>query len=397
MIISLHKDKYFIASLLLSILIVSDIFTMTDMNIATYRQWGNNTCWAATCKMILDAYKYPKTETDIRNWAFPPNGQDVKNEIYGTTISCDRVLENFSAYYIHVNYGYFDQWNSYLTKGEIITEINARRPILTGWRDLFLLAGHMVLIRGFTGSGLLGDLGNVIFNNPSDGLRTVQSYEWFCQHTTTNPDHIWNFTDWLKMTVGAKDPIPLGDGPNELVKIESGTYTITQSPQSLTYTAKKYGAHVPIRWKWQLVFVSTTGDCVVASWTNTNSNFASTWNIPNFTLPLGYQWVYNFDGKIPGRIELIVDDNAGQPSHEHALTVIYTPQSLYSGYLIYENKTISNSQPDVKAHQRIFALNDKFNSGGNISLRAGEAINIGDGITVRNGSVVNFKIEPPLR
>lgn len=47
--------------------------------------------------------------------------------------------------------------------------------------------------------------------------------------------------------------------------------------------------------------------------------------------------------------------------------IYYVPTNRYSGTLIYENKTVSNLQNDVKAHELLIAKNDQFMPGANIN------------------------------
>jgi hypothetical protein len=83
--------------------------------------------------------------------------------------------------------------------------------------------------------------------------------------------------------------------------------------------------------------------------------------------------------------------------HLDNVGVLYEPANLYSGNIIYENNTVSSAQPEVEAHQMITAQNDQFLSGGNITFRAGERIDIKDGITIQNGSTTNFTVDPSVR
>ena len=77
--------------------------------------------------------------------------------------------------------------------------------------------------------------------------------------------------------------------------------------------------------------------------------------------------------------------------HLDNVGVLYVPANLYPGYIIYENNTVSSARPEVKAHQMITTQNDQFLSGGNITFRAGERIDIKDGITIQNGSTDEFR------
>ena len=393
MIIIRHYKRIFMLGILLT-LFTSNAYAARELVISPYRQWGTNTCWAACSKMVLDAYQFYKTETDIRIWAFPPDGPDVTNQLSGTTKSTDKVLQNFGPIYSTFTPFNAGTGGGNISQSDLTLEIDRGRPILSGR----LIADgsatgrkHMFLITGYTGTGG-STAGKVIYNDPASGTRKEQTYAEFVR---TGNDYIWYET--LRLTTNPRVQIPTGTGPNEYVRINSGTAEITLSPQSLSYTAYKYGTHIPVNWNWKLIFPHSYGDCVVASWTVSGSNLQSTWNISNFVLPAGYQWKYNFDGKIPGRVEVLVNDNAGPPAHEDAINVLYRPGVLYPGIIVYENNTISNIQPEVKAHELIITKNDQFLPGGNITFKSGERIDIKDGITIQNGSTTNFTIDPSIR
>jgi hypothetical protein len=205
----------------------------------------------------------------------------------------------------------------------------------------------------------------------------------------------WAWYETLRLFTNPREPIPLGIGPSHRVRLFDGDCTteITQSPQSLSYRAYKYGDS-PVSWEWKLVFPHSGGEAVVASWNSNTSQKDLTWSIPNFSLPSYYDWSYRFDGKIGGRIEVICLD---PDYHDDAINVMYVPSVLYPGVLIYEDKIISNTQPDVRAHELLIMQNDQFLPGGNINLKSGERIDIKDGITIENGSQTNLIVDSALR
>ena len=236
---------------------------------------------------------------------------------------------------------------------------------------------------------------NVIFNDPDNGgSRRVKSYAEFVR--TGNS---WAWYETLRLVTNPRTPIPLGF--YDWCRIyDDGTTTITPSTTSLSYTAGFHSVEMPpahpVLWSWKLVFVHATGDCIAQTWTSSSTNSELTWNISNFSLPIGYQWYYNYGGNIPGRVELDLLDSDGY-HHLDAINVVYVPSSLYPGFVVYEDNTVSSTQPEVKAHQMIITQNDQFSSGGNITFRAGERIDIKDGITIQNGSTTNFTVDPSVR
>lgn len=380
--------------------IIVDTRAALELEIPPYRQWGKNTCWAACSYMVLKAYNanggldIGNDEMKIRKWAFPPDGPDVTNQLSGTSNSTDKVLENFGSIYSRLEEFNRSTQGGNIKEFDLIWEIDHGRPILCG---RLISDGsstgrkHMLVIRGYTGSGG-STAGMVIYNDPASGARGKQFYGEFVRKGN---DYIWYQT--LRLTTNPPQRIPVGIGPKELAQIHSGTSEITQSPQSLSYAAYKDGDHIPVNWNWKLIFPHSDGECIVASWTESSSTLQSTWNIPNFVLPAGYQWKYNFDGNIPGRVEILVNDNASPPAHEDAINVLYKPSIAYPGTVVYENNSVSNTLPEVKAHESIIAQYDQFLPGGNITFKSGERIDINDGITIQNGSTTNFIIDPSIR
>ncbi len=366
---------------------VSNSFAGKEFDIYPVIQDQTLWCWAACCEMVHDAYKVytygsygSGDQYDVADWAV--NGQNALNDIYGTSKSVDRVLWHFGS--IGTDYDLSTLWENYITR-----EIDDGRPILAGI-DLGGI-GHVVVIKGYTGSGGF-NVGNVIFNDPRPGTgRRELPYDDFAGEDGTS----WKWNETLRLTSNPREPIPLGIGPSHRVRLQEYACTteITQSPQSLSYRAYKSGDS-PVSWEWKLIFPHSYGEAVVASWNTTTSQRDLTWSIPNFTLPSNYDWSYSFDGKIVGRIEVVCMD---PDYHDDAINVMYVPSDLYPGVLIYEDQTISSSQPDVRVHELLIMQNDLFLPGSNINLKSGERIDIRDGVTIENGSVTNLIVDPALR
>lgn len=366
-----------------------------ELAIAPVQQSGTNVCWAACCQMTLTAYGIPVAQSTIINWAV--GGQNVGNELTGRATAVDKVLEH---------YGISGQgspiWSSYtapnmagygnVSEFDLTYEIDAPngRPIIAAWLQQDA-SEHVVLIKGYTGPGL-SNSGSVIYNDPSDGARYTRSYAEFVRRGN---EYVWRET--LRLTTTPRIPIPTGVGDHELVWIDAGPIEVTPSMSSFSFSGHKSGSHTPTCWTWRLVFPHAGGYCTVASWTSPGSNVSSTWNVSGFSMPAGYQWVYNCDGKVPGRAEVSVDDNAGPPAHTDAMNVLYVPSVQYPAVAIYEDRTVFSPQSDVLAHELIIVRNDQLNTGTDIAFRSGRSIDIGDGITVQNGTATDFIADPALR
>jgi len=381
------------------LLFVLNTHAALELVISPYRQWGSNTCWAACSYMVLNAYQCSNIGSDemqIRRWAFPPDGPDVTNQLFGTSVSVDAILINYGTIFSNPTPFNPSTGGGNISEGDITDEIDGNRPVFCG---RLISDGsptgrkHMLLIIGYTGSGG-SDVNEVVYIDPANGQRLVDTYAQFVR---LGNDYQW--IESLRLITGPHYPIPTG--PDDYVRIrDGGTTTVTPSTRSLSYEAGYHYAGLPpsypVSWNWKLIFVHSGGNCIAKSWTSTSSASELTWNISNFYLPTGYQWIYNYQGKIPGRVELDLLDSDGC-HHLDAINVIYVPSSLYPGYVVYEGHTVSGTQPQVKAHQVIITQNDQFLSGSSITFRSGERIDIKDGITIRNGSTTNFTIDPSIR
>lgn len=335
--------------------------------------------------MVLNAYGESEDQYDCASYAV--SGRQEAVSISGKINSVDKVLAWASTGDIGTEYNQSTLYQNILT-----TALDLRRPVIAGI-ILSSNAAHMVVITGYTNAG------NVIFKDPSNAYyptgRRELSYSAFAG--TQGSSWCWNET--LRLTTAPRKPIPLGI--NDWCRIYDGsTTTITPSTTSFSYTAALHSVELPpahpVLWSWKLVFTTQNGDYVVNSWTSNSTSSTLTWNITGFALPSNLQWYYNYDGKIPGSVQLDVLDSDGY-HHLDNIGVFYVPVSLYSGFIIYENNIVSNAQSEVKAHQMITVQNDQFLSGSNITFRAGERIDIKDGITIQNGSITNFTIDQSVR
>jgi hypothetical protein len=371
--------------LLLNISMYSHADPDPELEVSNIKQEDNNTCWAACCRMLNLAYN--NNTTTEQYWLDRgTNGQKVGNSITGTLTSVDKLLGTYANITTTAGSGV-------RTFIEIKTQIDAGRPVVI--RRTWTWGGHFMIITGY-----MNDADNTVIlqdpwpKNPTDnvGQRITKSYSLLVSEDILN-----NWTHTCRLLSNPVNPIPLpigGSGDN--VTILTGTFDVTPSTSSLTYSAG-IGGHYPNSWEWKLVFPHSYGDCVVASGTapGSSTNPMSTWNISNFALPTGYQWIYNYDGKIPGWVEVTVVNSYTTVKDQKG--VLFVPSNLYPGTVLYENNTITNAQPDIKAHELITAQNNQFVAGTNISFKSGEKIEISNGTTIQNGSIANFIVDPTLR
>jgi predicted double-glycine peptidase len=374
---------------LLNLCIIIQIFIFKaysdQLDIPNIEQETNFTCWAACCEMIFRAYGNT-TITQEQIAIEKGIGADKWNTANGIL----GALLYYSPNVISLAY------DRAATMSEIVEAISGsdtrtgRVPMIAIWK---MTPGdeHAVLIIGVSGN-------NIIYNDPEDGDNAIPrqlSYEQFKKGTIDGILH--TFTKFIRLQSSPPIPIPTGIGSNEYLNIITYTSLISQVPQTLNFSAQKYGDHTPITWTWRLLFPYDDGDYLAAYWSYNGSQFSSTWTISNFILPSGYNWKYNSDGKIPARVEVVVNDNNGPPAHDNSRIVYYQPSQLYPGRIDYIYQTVSNPQADLVAHENINAKFDQFLNGGSISLRSGSSIELNDGITIQNGGVVNLVVDPNLR
>ena len=298
----------------LFLLNMANIFASKEFSITPAFQEKTLWCWAASCEMVLDAYGNSSDQYDIANWAV--GNQNKMVDMYGDAKTVDRVLAVIGGIETLYNLAALTEWG---ITYEIGDEDDNGVPIIAGI-DIGGV-GHVVVIRGYTGSGG-DDVGNVIFNDPNPyfGGRRVLPFDDFVDN---GPSWRWNET--LRMTTMPRIPIPVGLYDYARIS-DGGTTTVTPSTTSLSYTAVFHNADTwpthPVSWDWKLIFVHAGGECIARSWTSTSTGSQLTWNISGFSLPTGYQWYYNYDGEIPGRIELDLLDSDGF-RHFDAITVSY--------------------------------------------------------------------------
>jgi len=376
---------------MLVVFVVGDACAGLELVITPSQQQGNNTCWAACCEMILGAYGSTTAQSTIVNWAV--GGQDVGNDLTGRPTAVDKVLLEYGD--IEPNYTgpNLDGYGN-ISQSDLTYEIDwpHGRPIIACW--VWPGGGeHALLITGYTGSGG-SDAGRVVYNDPIDGMRHERSYAEFVRRGN---EYAWRETLRLATDPPTPIPTPIGGGDENVIIYSGGTTVITESTHSLSYSAGKSGQYTPTCWRWRLEFPHTGGYAVVASWTQTGSNWISDWNVENFSMPTGYAWKYNYDGEVPGIVQVEVDDEDAAPSCAYSVDVKFVPNDLYPGVLIYEDQTVTSPQPVVKAHERLIVRDDQLLAGADIALESGETLDIENGVTIGDDAIVDFVVDPSLR
>jgi hypothetical protein len=354
-------------------------------------------CWVATAKMTLDYYnKSPfMSQTDIAKYALGgvalnvpgylgPGGPSGQKSVQ-TTLSQKKSLES--------------TWTlGLLSMSDFAGAILGSRPVFVGVSYLSSSgSGHIVLGVGFdtqngtnTNIGSANEITNVWYNDPETGTRLGKSFAAMRKNTD------WEWDETLRLVTDGPTP-PTGMHDN--VFIENFTYNYYYPFTSKTATGRFYSNEVPVdhcyTFNWSIAFNHASGQYTAQSATLSGSD-QSTWTISPFNLPTGYSWTLHPTGAVMGNLRVNCTDNGGY-AHSDEKAVLFYSSGHYPVDVLYENKTTSTSQTDVKAHNWIGIQNDNLNAGTSINFRAGNAISIFDGTTIGNGATVNLSVEPSLR
>jgi len=338
---------------------------------------GNNICWAACADMILQYYGNPPNMHGI--WVRGTDGVDIVNSL------CD-VPPPGAIWNVHdiLDSGNPEQnipsecqggvvlWN------ELQTYICDAKPFFAGLSGDH---GHVVLVIGWKNNG------TVEFNDPENGQKLEFSYDYFCEN---------DYCYWIQSMIPEEgSPVGLVPVAEPSISITSGPAEFVYPGSNTTYTSTFYCPSgqiciPPYQWNWSLEFFHKNGNYTVASIQNLQGYGASTWNIPAFTLPSGYEWQYNADGKIMGFVTV------STTGYFDWKDVTYAPQTLIPGYVHFKNQTVSGPHADVAAHYCIYIENVAINSTAEIEFKAGSCVTIED-LTVQNGSDVTIKVDPALQ
>jgi hypothetical protein len=352
-----------------------------------YYQGNTNLCWAACCEMVLVYDHNTVNQSGIVRWATGHEGNtpegNVPTALWGTSpprpvseilqfMPLDAPADLKTVFYNKPQDYDRVEWN-----------IRKNAPIFVGLMIKVNNSGHLVLIKGF-----YQGTKSLVYADPFKGTREVM----LCSYFTDNPVSKWVQTLEIEtVIVGPEDHVDIMSGPDLFTEPVTSTTTYTGY-----YTHVGGGPPPTIYWDWKLEFFYSDGSYIVPTGTHTDIGCNSTYTVLPFSLQmLGYQWMFNEAGNILGKITFSGDE-AGYP-HSDFKYVEYKPLNSFPDYVLYENRTISTSQPDVKTHSRVDLKNDQFLNGGNVSFKAGKTININSGITISNGSITNFVIDEALR
>lgn len=373
------------------IVLLAPVNTLTrQLNIPWVGQKNPQWCWAAVSEMTLKYYGITKTQAQLATWVFGSEA-NLPLPLYNdanTNLGVNKVLKNFAGNLIGSQY----YLNGTLSKQQIFTEIDNDRPIpILGETDV-IGKYHIVEIIGYE---------NDSPTNPSIWINDP-NYTQSQKVSLKSVQETFPTWEWLETLRFQKSGIN-GTGVLDGVQISTNgvDFNYTEPAVARTYTGtfiRKYPSRAYAhQWHWALSFSHSLGNYIVSTYDDLrDSTLTSTWNAPSFVLPTNYSWNYTNDGAVIGKLILGGPDTDGY-YHSDEEDVFYYPPNPYPMSISYAYTSVSNPSPDVKAHQVIVLRDYQINSGANISFRAGEAIVIRDNVTIQNGSLSNFIVDPAIR
>lgn len=344
------------------------------------------TCWAAVCEMVIEYWYKQITQEEIVIWA--ADGANEVNWLTGTSKSCDKIV-----FYLPESSPGFLQtlWtNSYLDKNLVADETNKYyRPIFAGLEDLDNTnpGRHIVLI-----VGCYPTTNNIVYNDPDIDPQKFGQHTEYYHYFKKGVERKW--IQSLQIITNHSNPGPFDgvtppDGPDQL------SYPGMESTYNSRFVQAPGSEATVTLWQWDMEFHYFDGIYNIPG-DFSSLPLSSSCHFPAFILPTGYKWKYTSDGNIYGYVKVNVLDSDGY-YHDNFKYIEYTPQDKFPSILWYAYKTISTSQPEVKAHYTIDLYGDQLLPGCSITFSAGTTINIIDNVTIENGSIVNFNVEPNLQ
>lgn len=386
----------------LSILIMIFVFIKVDadlrLKIDPYRQWGRNTCWAAVCVQIFNAYGESQTDEKlIRCWATEDSKNcdthidgptDVTKLIVGGYRGVEEILFDYSPYMrvygCHLPYdagtghGAPDEW-------DLIEQIESNRPMVIGIRINRGAEGHIILGVGYTGGN--GHVEDLFYNNSRTGRMSQIKYK----SLTTNPDQIWYETLMLETYPRYPIPTPVDPHPPSWVDMDNeGSYEIAIGQDNLFYSAERSN-HNPANWTFVLYIYHRDGKYTSQYETFYNTTASKMqWNVSNFSFSPDEQWIYDCEGKILAQVETIVVDATSNYRSSHIVSI--TPEGeLYSGNAGFFNKEVNQALSDQISHQYMNVTKSNFLNNANVNFYTGGRIDISD-LSISEGATVNFLV-----
>lgn len=174
-------------------------------------QW----CWAAVSQQVLRYYGINRSQCEIASWALSaksnntkqccvstmPAECDVGNTMYaeyGENGSIQAILQHFAQINsVGIRGGQAPFRTGVLSPSDIVTEMNAGRPIVMMWR---FGSQHYVIAKGFIGSNSNGIMRVYDPDNEAKVYEIATTYSGALSTTDTkNPKDSWTWVDTLKL------------------------------------------------------------------------------------------------------------------------------------------------------------------------------------------------------
>jgi len=181
-------------------------------------QQTDHWCWAGVSQQVLRYYGVNRTQCEIANWALSaksnttkqccvstvPAECDVGNTMYaeyGENGSIQAILQHFAQINsVGIKEGYSPFRAGVLSPSDIITEMNAGRPIVMMWEFGGIKARHYVAAKGFIGSDSNGIMRVYDPDKNAKVYEIATTYSGALSTTDTqNPKNSWTWMDTLKL------------------------------------------------------------------------------------------------------------------------------------------------------------------------------------------------------
>ncbi|MDR2727637.1 MAG: hypothetical protein LBB56_00775, partial [Chitinispirillales bacterium] len=172
-----YKNYKIVFGLLVQVLIIVDINAQSqkELPMTFYWQQGNNTCWAASMRMVVNAGGAIRIDDEmtLRRNAFGPSAPDEDVWLHGVSPSVQSLLTGYS---IQV-----ESYGTALPLPQIVNAIDISDfPTMVGWRSTTSSLGHVVVIKGYREVRRFMSnpvSGRLVVNDPSQGENIEMTHD----------------------------------------------------------------------------------------------------------------------------------------------------------------------------------------------------------------------------
>ncbi len=376
------------------LLLTHSICFSRELNIPCIRQEETKWCWAACSQMVLRYYGISKSQTSLAEWVFvikENTALPLYNSMINSRLGVNKVLDNYAGWAVIGNQNWIE---GALGKGDIFYKINNNRPILILGSEP--PGYHIVAIIGYIDNNPTNP--TIIINDPindNSGGRIETTLTYI--YKTTSID--WEWLETLRFQRSGSNGVGIFDGVQ--ISNSNVSFDYYEPAVSRTYSGnfiRAIGSYANVsQWNWSLTFSYNGGDYTVnASSYPEHLSLSTTWYVPAFNLPMYYAWNFDSDGAITGILKLTCLDSDGI-YHTDYENIRYYPPNPYPMSIVLALTNMSGSLPEFKTHQLIKLYDCIITNNASTTFRTGESIIIGNNVTIQNGALANFIIDPSIR